>query len=559
MNNSFEIRFFEGKRIRVAWDAKQEKYYFAVSDIVQALTDSKNPRDYIKRMLQQNPELKSQWGTICFSIEMLASNGKSSKILATDLKGAFRIIESISSSISSKKVESLHQCLVKIDGWHNGQKTIPKNNMMKIKCKNTIAYILKIFFLAFIPCIMLVYQENNPNSQIWGLTNLDNLSDFHELYNNDTCVIEDNDVLFLDISSDMIAIQSSDGKSLKGTSVNCDILIRFLQKAKDLNYQAIFIDASFDKKLISNEDAQKLAKLLEEMDDDPRKVFIVNDSGITLPDELANYSIWGRCEPNEFGVLVRSHFIYDFNNLGSNENSAAFRIYRSTHEPNYKTMKSLLFPFYYHDKHIVRNNPIVKILHPSKYFEIKDFSLSSFLEETDDSIKNGISDKIIFIGDFKSLNDQHFTYAEKIPGIYMIYCEYEAIKNGNFLLSYRMLLWLFLAYCLITAILLFNRFSDGFKFLAKLTEKFINKIELISFVNLFKKVNVVFFAVLDVFFRFFIVIVILDIITSCLYVYYDFLYSSTLPKYWFTLIEVLAVYNYNVNFRKSFKTKISQS
>ena len=35
---------------------------FSITDIVQVLTDSVNPRDYIKKMLRRDPELKSKWG-----------------------------------------------------------------------------------------------------------------------------------------------------------------------------------------------------------------------------------------------------------------------------------------------------------------------------------------------------------------------------------------------------------------------------------------------------------------------------------------------------------------
>jgi len=72
MNENFAIQLFEGKKVRIVWDAEQEKYYFSVTDIVQVLTDSVNPRDYIKKMLRRDPELKSKWGTICTPVEMLA-------------------------------------------------------------------------------------------------------------------------------------------------------------------------------------------------------------------------------------------------------------------------------------------------------------------------------------------------------------------------------------------------------------------------------------------------------------------------------------------------------
>ena len=64
MEENLAIQLFEGKKVRIAWDAEQEKYYFAVADIVQVLTDTVNPRDYIKKMLRRDPELKSKWWTL---------------------------------------------------------------------------------------------------------------------------------------------------------------------------------------------------------------------------------------------------------------------------------------------------------------------------------------------------------------------------------------------------------------------------------------------------------------------------------------------------------------
>ena len=46
MNDNFAIQLFEGKKVRIVWDAEQEKYYFSVVDIVQVLTDSTNPTEY---------------------------------------------------------------------------------------------------------------------------------------------------------------------------------------------------------------------------------------------------------------------------------------------------------------------------------------------------------------------------------------------------------------------------------------------------------------------------------------------------------------------------------
>ena len=110
MNENFAVQLFEGKKVRIVWDVEQEKYYFSVTDIVQVLTDSVNPRDYIKKMLRRDPELKSKWGTICPPVEMLAPDGKRRKTQAADLEGIFRIIQ----AIPSKKAKPVKQWLAEL-------------------------------------------------------------------------------------------------------------------------------------------------------------------------------------------------------------------------------------------------------------------------------------------------------------------------------------------------------------------------------------------------------------------------------------------------------------
>ena len=70
------IILFDGKQVRIVWNEKEEKYYFAVADVVQVLTDSEDVKQYIKKMRARDPELNSNWGTICTPVEMLAPDGK---------------------------------------------------------------------------------------------------------------------------------------------------------------------------------------------------------------------------------------------------------------------------------------------------------------------------------------------------------------------------------------------------------------------------------------------------------------------------------------------------
>ena len=90
-----EIALFEQKEIRRVWH--DEEWYFSVSDVVKALTDSTDPKQYIKKMRARDPELSNNWGTICTPVQMIAADGKQRKIQAANSEGLLRIIQSIPS------------------------------------------------------------------------------------------------------------------------------------------------------------------------------------------------------------------------------------------------------------------------------------------------------------------------------------------------------------------------------------------------------------------------------------------------------------------------------
>lgn len=110
MEDNFAIQLFEGNKVRIVWDEEQEKYYFSVVDIVQVLTGSTNPTDYLKKLRKRDPELGSFLGTNCPQVEMRTFTGKKRMTLAADLQGIFRIIQ----SIPSKKAEPVKQWLAEL-------------------------------------------------------------------------------------------------------------------------------------------------------------------------------------------------------------------------------------------------------------------------------------------------------------------------------------------------------------------------------------------------------------------------------------------------------------
>ncbi len=104
------IKLFQNKRTRSTWNEEENQWYFSVYDVIEALTDSNDPKQYIKRMRSRDEGLNSNWGTICTPVEMMALDGKNRKIQAANVKGLFRIIQ----SIPSPKAEPFKQWLAQV-------------------------------------------------------------------------------------------------------------------------------------------------------------------------------------------------------------------------------------------------------------------------------------------------------------------------------------------------------------------------------------------------------------------------------------------------------------
>lgn len=74
------IKLFEEKHVRSVYIEQDEKWYFSIQDVVQILTNSLDVKQYIKKMLTRDEQLKNNWGTICTPVEMKAADGKTRKI-----------------------------------------------------------------------------------------------------------------------------------------------------------------------------------------------------------------------------------------------------------------------------------------------------------------------------------------------------------------------------------------------------------------------------------------------------------------------------------------------
>ena len=98
VNDNSSIQLFEDQKIRTAWDAEKEEWYFSIIDVISVLTGTANPRRYwsdIKRKLKA--EGANELYEKIVQLKMLSSDGKRYKTDVANTEQLLRIIQSIPS------------------------------------------------------------------------------------------------------------------------------------------------------------------------------------------------------------------------------------------------------------------------------------------------------------------------------------------------------------------------------------------------------------------------------------------------------------------------------
>jgi hypothetical protein len=110
MTRKAAVKLFESKKVRSVWDAKKEKWFFAVVDVIEILTDSPNPQVYWrvlkKRLLTEGNETV----TNCNGLKMTAPDGKQRLTDVADTEQLLRLIQ----SIPSPKAEPFKRWLAQV-------------------------------------------------------------------------------------------------------------------------------------------------------------------------------------------------------------------------------------------------------------------------------------------------------------------------------------------------------------------------------------------------------------------------------------------------------------
>jgi len=106
-NRNNKIALFKGRKIRKT--IYQKEWWFVIEDVVLALIDSNDSKQYIQRMKYRDPELAKGWVQIVHTLQIPTEGGKQN-MLCANTEGMFRIIQ----TIPSPKAEPFKRWLAKV-------------------------------------------------------------------------------------------------------------------------------------------------------------------------------------------------------------------------------------------------------------------------------------------------------------------------------------------------------------------------------------------------------------------------------------------------------------
>src|SRR3989339_1547983 len=102
-----KIAIFKGRKVRRV--IYKNEWWFVVEDVVLALIDSNDPKQYVQRMKLRDPELAKGWVQIVHALLVETIGGKQ-KMNCANTEGIFRIIQ----SITSPKAEPFKRWLARV-------------------------------------------------------------------------------------------------------------------------------------------------------------------------------------------------------------------------------------------------------------------------------------------------------------------------------------------------------------------------------------------------------------------------------------------------------------
>ena len=186
-----KIVLFKGTKVRKK--LHQGEWWFVVEDAVLALIDSSDPKQYIQRMKQRDPELAKGWVQIVHTLDMPTEGGVQ-KMLCANTEGIFRIVQ----SIPSPKAEPFKRWLAKV-----GYERVKEIENPELATKRTrMLYKLK------------GYSEDWIEKRMRGIVIREELTD--EWKSRGARDRQDYEILTAEISKSTFVVTPSEYKKLKG-------------------------------------------------------------------------------------------------------------------------------------------------------------------------------------------------------------------------------------------------------------------------------------------------------------------------------------------------------
>ena len=105
-----KIQIFGNNKIRSVWDPEQEKWYFAIVDVIAVLTESENPQTYWRVLKKRLKDEGNETVTNCNGLKLPAADGKMRLTDVADVQQLLRIIQ----SVPGKKAEPFKVWLSKV-------------------------------------------------------------------------------------------------------------------------------------------------------------------------------------------------------------------------------------------------------------------------------------------------------------------------------------------------------------------------------------------------------------------------------------------------------------
>lgn len=402
-------------------------------------------------------------------------------------------------------------------------------------------------FSALVISLGYIAIENQPSPL------LDDMDFFTKYYiSHDTTLAKIDSALFIDVAFDKSSVSYKPySDSVPSFIVDRKKLLDFLRLIERVDtHKGIFLDITFDKRKKTPYDDSLRIQIMS-MHHNGKCAYVVKPD-----DEDTDVDFDTEYEP----VAVQNYYMMTKPNLGyvrhiykkDKPNAlGALSLY------NYINRESPIIPQhvlgniyvcegdFFHGG-IFRNNPILKIPMPTfdKYF--RHYFLYEFMDLPKNysqtnldifNINKIIEGKVLFVGDF--ISDIHSTYAGEMSGSYLTYNAYSALNTHKHVLTWFFLLVMFIIYFLVSLFIMQDWLVKFINLIQKPTTRYLKKLT---------ETNNKYCRLLSVVIS--VILVLLDLLLSTatfgllfffiflfLYDNYDFMYSTTVPILYFTLLK----------------------